>query len=304
MGVAAVPQRAGAVADQDDDPASGRIAEPVGGVQRRTVRVGAAADGRAPVRALVQMADLDVREGAQPAEDLGQFGEEPAPHAHRGGGVQDQLQPGVAAGQVPADGQDQPARPGAQLRGADLVEHGAQRCGRAAVALQGAQGTLEFERRGQDGGGRHPHRQRAGAAGSGRTGPVAGGQGVEGHPSGGRGVGLLGLGRPGLVPRQGHGPGGWPDHRRREAGVRLGRSVRGVGGPGPPGQPEHVAELLGVRVQADLPQLQDESGERVVGGHGRAPRPGTAVAGGAVVAGTVARRLVGHRVTSGDRAAG
>lgn len=177
VGVAAVPQRAGAVADQDDDPASGRIAEPVGGVQRRTVRVGAAADGRAPVGPLVQMADLDVREGSQPAEDLGQFGEQPAPHAHRGGGVQHQLQPGVPAGQVPADGQDQSASPGAHLRGGDLVELGPQGCGRTAVSLQGAQGALEFERRGQHGGGGHTHRQCAGRAGSVRTGPVAGGSG-------------------------------------------------------------------------------------------------------------------------------
>ncbi len=39
-------------------------------------------------------------------------------------------------------------------------------------------------------------------------------------------------------------------------------------------------------------------------GHGGVPCAGTLVAGGAAVAGTVPRRLVGHRVTSGDRAAG
>lgn len=134
--VAAVPQGTGAVADEDHDPAAGGVAEPVRGVQRRRVGVGAAADGGFTVRPLVQMTDLDVGERTQLAEHLLEFDEQPVPYAHRGRGVQDQLQPGVAPGDGPVDGQDQPAGLGAALRRRRLVEPHAQGRRGTPVALQ------------------------------------------------------------------------------------------------------------------------------------------------------------------------
>jgi hypothetical protein len=138
VGAAAAPQRARAVAHQEGDPAAGGVTEPVRGVQRGRERVGAAADHRVAFRALVQMADLDVSEGAQLGEHLLEFGEHPVPHAHRRRGVQDELEPGVAAGHGPVDGHHQAARAGAQLGRRGLVQLLAQRRRGAAVALQRA----------------------------------------------------------------------------------------------------------------------------------------------------------------------
>ncbi len=146
VGGAAVPQGPGAVADQEGDAASGGVDQAVGGVQGRAVAARAAADGGPAVVGGVEVADVQVAEGAEAAEDLPQLVEEPLPDPHRAGGVQDQLEQGLTAVDGPEDGQHQPPCAGGEFGGGALVEHLPPGGGAGPVRLERAERTLEPER--------------------------------------------------------------------------------------------------------------------------------------------------------------
>lgn len=157
-----------------------------------------------------------------------------------------------------------PPYPGAELSGRRLVEGAAQRRDGRSVALQRAQGALEFQRRGEGGGGGHTdgeHPRPAAAAGGWCGGA---GYGVEGDPRVGvTGVPLL-RGRVALrcgVRRfvaTGHRRGGIHDGpgmlvraigQRRRGALLV---VRRVGVTGPAGQPEGVTKLLDIGIEPGL----------------------------------------------------
>ncbi|CAI4173822.1 hypothetical protein CCOS2040_22355 [Streptomyces albidoflavus] len=191
MGGAAVPEGPGAVADQEGDAASGGVDEAVGGVQGGAVAARAAADGGPAVVGGVEVADVQVAEGAEAAEDLPQLVEEPLPDPHRAGGVEDQLEQGLTAVDGPEDGQHQPPGPGGEFGGGALVQHLPPGSGAGPVRLERAERALKSERGGEHRGGGHPDRQRAG----GRAVVGDGGRpGVQGYA--GLGAGLArGAGR-------------------------------------------------------------------------------------------------------------
>jgi hypothetical protein len=100
----------------------------------------------------VQVVHLDVAEGAEPGEDVGELAQHALPDPHGRGGVHQQLQLDLAARRLVEGGQQQAARLGGALHGGAFVQLAAGRAGwprGRAVALQRPQSAFQFEEAGQ-----------------------------------------------------------------------------------------------------------------------------------------------------------
>nr|WP_159057755.1 hypothetical protein [Streptomyces sp. WAC04657] len=289
LGGAALPEGSDAVADDEGEAAARGVVELVDGAQPGpAVGAGGGGDERGPVAGVVQAVHLDVPEGAGLLAGLAQFLDHPAPDAHGGAGVHEELDVGAVAGGGTQDGGED-AGGGAAFGGGLLVEDALAGPGRGGgVVAQGAEGLLEAEEPGEGVGSGGADGQPGAPLRAPRAAARAGGSGaqVEGDGLPGGSVGPRAAHEPVPVPYDSvpygtvlrpHGTVRVPvapvplplpavPGRPGERACALPRTgPRSGPGPGlrlgagePAGQPEGVREVLGGRVLAAGPQSAGE----------------------------------------------